>query len=80
MANTKFWNVWAVNGIKNDLWLTADKEVLPLTGTKARITMGSQQETKIFYLLFLGLKAAKKKASPPEADWLKFYFRLRNTF
>jgi hypothetical protein len=31
MASKKLWNVLAVNGIKTDLWLTADKEILPLT-------------------------------------------------
>ncbi len=31
MVKIKFWNVWAVTGIKTDLWLTADKEVLPFT-------------------------------------------------
>jgi len=34
MATNKLWNVLAVNGIKRDLWLTADKELLPLTGQK----------------------------------------------
>jgi hypothetical protein len=29
--------VMAVNGIKTDLWLTADKEVLPLTGRKRSV-------------------------------------------
>jgi hypothetical protein len=31
MATKKLWNVLAVTGIKTDLWLTADKEVLPFT-------------------------------------------------
>jgi hypothetical protein len=31
MGRKELWKVLAVNGIKTDLWLTADKEVLPLT-------------------------------------------------
>jgi hypothetical protein len=48
MASKKLWNVLAVNGSKNDLWLTADKEVLPLTGQKPRVTMEIPKEAKSF--------------------------------
>lgn len=37
MASNRTREVLAVNGIKTDLWLTADKEVLPLTGQKPEL-------------------------------------------
>jgi hypothetical protein len=38
--------VLAVNGIKTDLWLTADKEVLPLTGQKPELQWKALRKQK----------------------------------
>jgi hypothetical protein len=51
MESEKFWNVWAVNGIKIFLCPTGNKLILLLTGPKPRITMGDQQEAKKFLFL-----------------------------
>ncbi len=42
----------AVNGIKTDLWLTADKEVLPLTGKNPELQWEALRSKKGFVLIF----------------------------
>lgn len=46
MASNRTREVLAVNGIKTDLWLTADKEVLPLTGQKPELHWGALRKRK----------------------------------
>ena len=59
MGRKELWKVLAVNGIKTDLWLTADNEVLPLTGKnpelKGDTTKVSKGMTVSFFNDFINM-------------------------
>jgi len=76
MGKQKLWNVLAVNGIKTDLWLTADKEVLPLHSQKmAGIIQSPQGNKKKFSKLARLMIYHQHRKNHPVNGW----FSLRRS-
>jgi hypothetical protein len=59
MARRELWKFWRSTGFKTDLWLTADKEVLPLTAKNPELQWSATKASKAVVVSALSRKTRR---------------------